>query len=165
MFPILQVGQEHTSKASFYGQLNQFPIPFLAQFTHSLPKLPLNVICHPLSMNVLLTLRVASTLHEKFVDMETSPDDMELHEIKAEVYETWAGLNRAFEQIISAVGKLHKLGVLSDDYVQDQETITNDLWAKVNTQILKKVSEREEDDRNHYGKMRATIERRIRGRQ
>jgi hypothetical protein len=27
------------------------------------------------------------------------------------------------------------------------------------------VSEREEDDRNHYGKMRATIERRIRGRQ
>ena len=101
----------------------------------------------------------------KFADMETSPDDMELHETKAEVYETWAGINRAFEQIISAVGKLHKLGVLSDDYVQDQETITNDLWAKVNTQILKKVSEREEDDRGHYGKMRATIERRIRGRQ
>jgi len=97
----------------------------------------------------------------KFADMETSPDDMELHETKAEVYETWAGINRAFEQIISAVGKLHKLGVLSDDYVQDQETVTNDLWAKVNTQILKKVSEREEDDRNHYGKMRATIERRI----
>ena len=97
--------------------------------------------------------------------METSPDDMELHERKADVYETWGGINRAFEQIISALNTLQKMGVLSDDYVTDQDTITNDLWAKVNSQILKKVSEREEDDRNHYGKMRATIERRIRGRQ
>ena|SRR5579859_5776524 len=97
--------------------------------------------------------------------METSPDDMELHETKAEVYETWGVINRAFEQIISALNKLQKMGVLSDDYVTDQDTITNDLWSKANTQILKKVSEREEDDRNHYGKMRATIERRIRGRQ
>jgi hypothetical protein len=92
-------------------------------------------------------------------------DEMELHETKAEVYETWAVINRAFEQIIRALEKLQKLGVLSDDYVQDQDTITNDLWARINTQIIKKVSEREEDDRNHYGKMRATIERRIRGRQ
>jgi hypothetical protein len=95
--------------------------------------------------------------------MET--DEMALHETKADVYETWGIINRAFEQIISALDKLHKRGVLSDDYVQDQETITNDLWARINTQILKKVGEREEDDRNHYGKMRATIERRIRGRQ
>ena len=101
---------------------------------------------------------------KEFADMETSPDEMELHETKAEVFETWATINRAFEQIISAVGKLHKMGVLSDDYVQDQDTITNDLWAKVNTRIIKKVSEREEDDRNHYGKTRATMERRIRGR-
>jgi len=97
--------------------------------------------------------------------METSPDDMELHETKAEVYETWGVINRAFEQIISALNKLQKMGVLSDDYVTDQDTITNDLWSKTNTQILKKVSEREDDDRSHYGKMRATIERRIRGRQ
>lgn len=90
---------------------------------------------------------------------------MELEQTKADVYETWAGINRAFEQIITALNKLHKRGVLSDDYVQDQDTLTNDLWAKINTQIIKRVSEREEDDRNHYGKMRATIERRIRGRQ
>ena len=57
--------------------------------------------------------------------MET--DDMELHETKADVFETWAAINRAFEQIISALDKLHKRGVLSDDYIQDQETITNDL--------------------------------------
>ena len=50
---------------------------------------------------------------------------MELHETKAEVYETWAIINRAFEQIISALDKLQNMGVLSDDYVQDQDTITN----------------------------------------
>lgn len=86
-----------------------------------------------------------------------------MHEIKADVYEKWAGstapLSRSSPHSIS----LHKRGVLSDDYVQDQDTLTNDLWARINTQILKKVSEREEDDRGHYGKMRATIERRIRG--
>ena len=89
----------------------------------------------------------------------------ELHEIKAEVYETWGVINRAFEQIISALNKLQKMGVLSDDYVTDQDTITNDLWSRINTQIMADVGNREQDDRNHYGKMRATIERRIRGRQ
>src|SRR5579859_6268789 len=97
--------------------------------------------------------------------METSPDDMELHETKAQVYETWGSINRAFEQIISALGKLQKMGVLSDDYVTDQDTLTNDMWARINSKILVRINEREEDDRNHYGKMRATIERRIRGRQ
>jgi hypothetical protein len=34
---------------------------------------------------------------------------MELHETKAEVYETWAGINRAFEQTVSALNKLQKM--------------------------------------------------------
>jgi len=95
--------------------------------------------------------------------MET--DDMELEQIKACVYETWAVINRDFEQIITALDKLEKRGVLKDDYVQDQSIITNDLWAKINSQIMADVVRRETDDRDHYGKMRATIERRIRGRQ
>jgi len=90
---------------------------------------------------------------------------MELHETKAEVYETWAAINRAFEQIISGLAQLEKRGVLSDDYVQDQDTITNDLWARINAQIMVDMRRREEDDCTHYGKMRATIERRIRGKQ
>ena len=90
---------------------------------------------------------------------------MELEQTKAEMYETLAVLNRAFEQIISSLDALQKLGVLSDDYVQEQDTLTNDLWARINSQIMADVGRREADDRNHYGKMRATIERRIRGRQ
>jgi hypothetical protein len=93
------------------------------------------------------------------------PDEMELEQVKADVYETWAVINRAFEQIITALDKLKSRGVLTRDYVQDQSTITNDLWAKINSQIMVDVGRREADDRSHYGKMRATIERRIRGRQ
>ena len=97
--------------------------------------------------------------------MENPAKDRDLHETKAGIYETWAAVNRAFEQIVNALGKLQKIGVLNDDYVQDQDTLTNDLWARINTQIIAGVSRREEDDRAHYGKMRATLERRIRGRQ
>ena len=92
-------------------------------------------------------------------------DNMELEQIKAGVYETWAVINRAFEQIITGLDKLEKRGVLKDDYVQDQSIITNDLWARINSQIMAGVGRREADDRDHYGQMRATIERRIRGRQ
>lgn len=60
-------------------------------------------------MNVLLTLRVAYTLHENFfADMEASPGDLELHETKAELTRPGAGPTCTFEQIISALNKLQK---------------------------------------------------------
>jgi hypothetical protein len=90
---------------------------------------------------------------------------MEPEETKADIYEMWAAISRAFQQIISGLARLEKKGVLNSDYVQDQDTIMNDLWAKLNCQIMEDVNRRELDDRNHYGKMRARLERRIRGRQ
>ena len=90
--------------------------------------------------------------------MET--DDMELEQIKAGVYETWAVINRAFEQIITALDKLEKRGVLKDDYVQDQSIITNDLWAKINSHVMGEVNRRELDDRNHFSRMRASLAKR-----
>src|SRR5689334_19138447 len=87
----------------------------------------------------------------------------EPEEVKADIYEGLAVINRAFQQIIGTIGKLQMEGVISADYVQDQEIIANDLWARMNTHLLAKINERELDDRNHYGKMRATMERRIRG--
>jgi hypothetical protein len=100
-----------------------------------------------------------------FYPNEEARQDVELEETKAEIYEMLAVINRAFEQIISTLAKLQNKGALSPDYVDDHNTITNDLWAKINCQILANINTRELDDRNHYGKMRATIERRIRGRQ
>lgn len=86
--------------------------------------------------------------------------ELELEQVKADVYETWAVINRAFERIISALDKLEKTGVLKWDYVHNQSVIANDLWARINTQIMADVGRREEDDRSHYGKMRATLEKR-----
>jgi hypothetical protein len=91
-------------------------------------------------------------------------EETQLEQVKADVYETWAVINRAFEQIITALNKLEKTGVLKWDYMHNQSVITNYLWAKLNTRIMAEVGRREEDDRSHYGKMRAEIERRIRGR-
>jgi hypothetical protein len=100
----------------------------------------------------------------ELADMEAShsekTDNLELHEIKADVYETWAVMNRAFERIITALDKLEKTGVLKWDYVHNQSVIANDLWARINIQIMADVGRREEDDRSHYGKMRATLEKR-----
>jgi hypothetical protein len=87
-------------------------------------------------------------------------DDLELHETKADVYEMWGVINRAFERIITALNKLEKTGVLKWDYVHHQSVLANDLWTRINTQIMADVGRREEDDRSHYGKMRTTLERR-----
>jgi hypothetical protein len=45
--------------------------------------------------------------------MET--DETQLEQVKADIYETWAVINRSFEQIITALDKLEKRGVLKGD--------------------------------------------------
>jgi hypothetical protein len=97
-------------------------------------------------------------------NMDIESEEMQLEQVKADVYETWGVINRAFERIVTALNKLEKTGVLKWDYVHNQSVITNDLWAKINTGIMAEVSRREEDDRSHYGKMRASLERRTKGR-
>jgi len=94
--------------------------------------------------------------------MQTS--ETELEQVKADVYETWGVINRAFEQIVTALHKMEKTGVLKWDDVHKQSVITNDLWARINSHIMEAVGRREADDRSHYGKMRATLERRVAGR-
>jgi|SRR5215471_4305755 len=80
-------------------------------------------------------------------------------ERKAQIYEAWAVVNRSFEQIMTALYKLESKGVLGDDYPYQQELVVRELSAKLNCEILARVNERELDDRNHYGRMRASMER------
>jgi hypothetical protein len=87
-------------------------------------------------------------------------EEMQLEQVKADVYQTWAVINRAFEQIITALDKLEKRGVLKWDYVHNQSVITNDLWAKINSHIMGEVNRRELDDRNHFSRMKASLEKR-----
>lgn len=92
--------------------------------------------------------------------MEQKEEDMQLEQVKADVYETWAVINRSFERIITALDKLHKTGVLKWDYIHNQSVITNDLWAKINSHIMAEVNRRELDDRNHFSRMKASLEKR-----
>jgi hypothetical protein len=91
-------------------------------------------------------------------DMETSHD--KTNEMKAGIYEAMAVINRGFEQIISAIYKLHSLGIVSDEYVEHEEIRASEMWTKINCNILTNVTERELDDKNHFSRMRANMEKR-----
>jgi hypothetical protein len=81
-------------------------------------------------------------------------------ETKAEIYETIAAINRAFAEITTSLYKLESKGVLAEDYAYNQEVPLRELAARINCYIISKVNERELDDRNHYGRMWASLAKR-----
>lgn len=89
--------------------------------------------------------------------METPHD--KTNEIKAEIYETLAAINRSFEQIISALYKLEKRVDLGKDYAYNQEIIASDLWARINTHALASITKRELEDKTHFSRLRAGSEK------
>jgi len=88
---------------------------------------------------------------------------MEPEDVKADTYEALALINRGFQQITEGLIRLRKRGVLDEDYVQNQQFINSDVCARINCHVLASVTKREEDDRNHYGRMRAALRKRKRG--
>ena len=90
----------------------------------------------------------------------SKPD--ETNEMKAAKYEALAAVNRSFEQLISAVYNLEKRTDLGEDYAYNHEIILSDLWAKINTNALSKITEFELEDKNHFTRMRASLEKKRR---
>jgi hypothetical protein len=82
----------------------------------------------------------------------------ETNEMKAAKYEALATVNRSFEQLIAAVYNLEKRTDLGEDYAYKQEIILSDLWAKINTQALSKITQFELEDKNHFSRMRVSLE-------
>jgi hypothetical protein len=80
-------------------------------------------------------------------------------EIKADIYETMAVINRSFAQITASLYKLESIGVLAEDYAYSQEAPIREMAARINCYVISKVNERELDDRNHYSRMRLSQER------
>ena len=81
------------------------------------------------------------------------------NEMKAAKYEALADVNRSFEQLIRAVYKLGKRVDLGEDYAYNHELIFSDLWARINTHALSKITEFELEDKNHFSRMRASLEK------
>lgn len=78
--------------------------------------------------------------------------------MKAELYNALACLNRSFDVILESLKVLQEEGVLKADYVHDQNIIMEELRAGMNFMVVQKLNARETEDRDHFGRMRATIE-------
>jgi hypothetical protein len=83
--------------------------------------------------------------------------------MKSEIYNALASLNRAFDVTLESLKVLHEQGVISEEYASDQSIFVQELWASINFMVVHKLNARETEDREHYGKMRETVEARLRG--
>jgi len=81
--------------------------------------------------------------------------------MKAESYDSLATLNRGFDSALESLKVLQEEGVLSVDYVQDQTVLVEEVRAGLNYRIVQRLSARETEDRDHFEKMRVTIEARL----
>ena len=85
-----------------------------------------------------------------------------LTDIKAEIYNALAGLNRGFDMALESLAILWQEGVVTTDYVQQQTEAIELLRAGINSLILGKLEAREIEDREHYGKMHTATEAQLR---
>ena len=81
--------------------------------------------------------------------------------MKADTYEALNSINRGFADALESLKTLQAEGLLTVEYVQDQTILASELLAGINGMILDKLKTREHDDREHFGKMRVTIEQRL----
>jgi len=81
--------------------------------------------------------------------------------MKAEIYNALAALNRGFEVVLESLTILQNEGVLTADYVQDQTPFVEELRAGLNHLIIEKLETREAKDWGHFGRMKQTIEARM----
>lgn len=84
----------------------------------------------------------------------------ETNEMKAAKYEALAAVNRSFEQLISAIYRLEKRVNLGKDYAYNQQIIFGDIWARLNTHALARITKFELEDKTHFRLMRANLEKR-----
>lgn len=81
---------------------------------------------------------------------------------KADIYAALNNINRGFADALESLKTLQKEGLLKAEFVQDQTVFTKELLAGMNAMILNRQQSRELEDRDHFGKMRVTIEERNR---
>jgi hypothetical protein len=75
--------------------------------------------------------------------------------MKADIYEALHSINQGFVRALEGLQRLQADGVLTGEFVQDQTVLAQELLAGINYNILNKLQSREEEDRRHFGKMRA----------
>jgi hypothetical protein len=83
--------------------------------------------------------------------------------MKSEIYNALASLSRGFDVTLVSLKVLNEEGVITAEYVHEQSVRIQELWANVNYMIVHRMSAREMEDREHFGKMREDVEAALRG--
>jgi hypothetical protein len=79
--------------------------------------------------------------------------------MKSEIYNAIASINRSFDVTLESLTILKNEGVVNADYVQQQTEITQEIRAAIDQLVLSNLEEREDEDRDHWGKMRIARKR------
>jgi len=77
--------------------------------------------------------------------------------MKTEIYTALAQINGSFEQITAGLKNLQSSGVVTADYVREYIIRLSEICATINVDIIDQLSNREIEDKDHFGKMRVNI--------
>ena len=75
--------------------------------------------------------------------------------MKPEIYQALSQLNSGFGQIVESLKALHGKGVVTEEYAHEQEIRLSETCAAINVNIIDRLSDREIENQDHFGKMRA----------
>ena len=78
--------------------------------------------------------------------------------MKPEIYQALSQLNSGFGQIVESLKQLQGKGIVTGEYVHEQTVRISEICADMNIHIIDRVNTFEVEDKDHFGKMRATIE-------
>ena len=67
-----------------------------------------------------------------------------------------AAINQGFSAVPDNLETLRDLGVITAEYVEYQHVMVEELRAGINSMILNKQQAHELEDRDHYGRMKAS---------
>lgn len=81
--------------------------------------------------------------------------------MKFETYNALASFNRCIDAALESLVLLEQEGIWNADYVQQQREILEQHRAGINGVVHNKLQTRERDDEEHFGKMRAATEARL----
>lgn len=78
--------------------------------------------------------------------------------MKPEIYQALAQVNNGFSQIVESLKALHGQGIVTADYVHEQQFRLSETCAAMNVRILETVNSREIENQDHFSKMSAKFQ-------
>ena len=81
--------------------------------------------------------------------------------MKSDIYNALAALKRGFDVAVESLKVLQQEGIATAEYVELQGEIIEEKRADMNRLIINKLQSKEIEDLEHFSKVRATTEARL----